>query len=154
MLVITFSVLSLTALSILYSLNTVSESSSQNGSSHGTSIINQEMNEHVIKVDFDLFLIIEMLLIVCGDVELNPGPITNDVSCSKCNLTFSTPQKMSIHEKRVHDDRVLKCDKCEKVLIGKMNYINHQASHKSSQCKVCGLWLKVNSSTIFTWSTT
>ena len=109
LLVITYSVLSLTALSILYSLNTVSESSSQNGSSHGTSIINQEMNEHVIKVDFDLFLIIEMLLIVCGDVELNPGPITNDVSCSKCNLTFSTPQKMSIHEKRVHDDRVLKC---------------------------------------------
>ena len=109
LLVITFSVLSLTALSILHSLNTVSESSSQNGSSHGTSIINQEMNEHVIKVDFDLFLIIEMLLIVCGDVELNPGPITNDVSCSKCNLSFSTPQKMSIHEKRVHDDRVLKC---------------------------------------------
>ena len=37
LLVITYSVLSLTALSILYSLNTVSESSSQNGSSHGTS---------------------------------------------------------------------------------------------------------------------
>ena len=86
-----------------------------------------------------------MLLIVCGDVERNPGPFTNDVSCSKCNLTFSTPEKMSIHEKRVHDDRVLKCDTCKKVLIGKMKYINHQAAHKSSECKVCDLWVMVNS---------
>ena len=61
LLVITYSVLSLTALSILYSLNTVSESSSQNGSSHGTSKINQEMNEHIVKVDFYLFLIPEAL---------------------------------------------------------------------------------------------
>ena len=44
LLVITYSVLSLTALSILYSLNTVSESSSQNGSSHGTSKINLRKN--------------------------------------------------------------------------------------------------------------
>ena len=102
LLVLTYSILSLTALSTLYSLSTVSESSSQDGPSHGTSTINQEMNHHMVKVDFDIFLIIEMLLIICGDVELNPGPVTKcDISCSKCNLIFSTPEKVSIHEKRV-----------------------------------------------------
>ena len=68
--VLTYSSLLLTAMSILFSLNTLSECSSQYEPSHGT--LHQDINEYIVTVDFDLFLIIEMLLIICGDVELNP----------------------------------------------------------------------------------
>ena len=37
------------------------------------------------------------------------------------------------------------CDQCEKVLLGKKKLNNHKKSHKSSACKHCGIWIKVNS---------
>ena len=34
-----------------------------------------------------------------------------------------------MHEKRIHDNREINCDQCEKVLIGKLNLKNHKKSH-------------------------
>ena len=66
----------LTALSIFLSLQIVSGGPDDYSPSPGKLTLISEANEYVLSIDFDLFFIIEMLLLACGDVEANPGPFS------------------------------------------------------------------------------
>ena len=109
-------------------------------SSSGTRTNDSEVNDHVLSEGCDVGS--EILLISCGDIELNPGPT---FPCPTCNVMFVTQKLLIVHEKRIHDKREMKCDQCDKILIGNNNLKNHKKSHKSTACKHCGIWLKVNS---------
>ena len=90
-------------------------------SSSGTRTNDSEVNDHVLSEGCDVGS--EILLISCGDIELNPGPT---FPCPTCNVMFVTQKLLIVHEKRIHDKREMKCDQCEKVLIGNNNLKNHK----------------------------
>ena len=41
-------------------------------------------------------------------------------SCKNCDSKFDTLKKLTVHEKRSHDDRVFTCEHCNKVIIEKV----------------------------------
>ena len=79
-----------------------------------------------------------MLLIICGDVELNPGPtMLENFLCTTCGKTFSIETDLQKHIMQVHDDRTFNCDLCPTTFLGKKGQQNHTKNHQLMQCSLC-----------------
>ena len=68
---------------------------------------------------------------------------------SICGLQKKGNEELKEHIRREHsDDRLVKCDQCDKVLEGKKKLSNHMRIHSSNIKKKCenyGQYLKIGS---------
>ena len=63
--------------------------------------------------------------------------------CETCDLIEGS----MAHHKKVHDDRELSCNKCDKIVIGGLNLRNHKKTHKLWSCATCDQLIPLNSKT-------
>ena len=65
--------------------------------------------------------------------------------CSTCGVQFPLVAKLEKHIARSHDERMFQCNHCDKEIKGKLSLKNHLDSHKTFECKLCGLVISKNS---------
>ena len=53
--------------------------------------------------------------------------------CAECGASVaSMPQHM-----KAHDKRKFECEVCDKLVVGRTNFVNHKQTHKTWTCPLC-----------------
>ena len=60
-----------------------------------------------------------------------------EFQCFICGKEFDNVDSMSHHQYGVHSTEELKCNQCNKKLLGKKNMAAHMDSHKKIFCPLC-----------------
>ena len=69
-----------------------------------------------------------------------------NVLCPDCGKVFNTSHQLKFH-KRNHDQKIYKCDVCEKEVKGKRSLQTHKLSHEYFQCESCNSEVRKSSKT-------
>lgn len=78
--------------------------------------------------------------------ELSKHQMVHKLKCELCSEEFENIPSRNYHVKVVHkdDDRLIKCDQCDRIYTSKKSYLEHKRFHryrKPVQCPVCGLFV-------------
>ena len=60
-----------------------------------------------------------------------------DLTCTECGADYSSKKKLEHHKKSVHT--LLKCDECNKQVVGYKNMRNHKQNHVMKVCQHCDI---------------
>ena len=66
-------------------------------------------------------------------------------SCAICGFKASSDKLLRMHIQAKHDERVLKCEKCEVTCKGGRKLQTHMESHRKVNCKHCDKTILYNS---------
>ena len=66
-------------------------------------------------------------------------------SCPICSIEASSDKLLRMHIQAKHDERVLKCEKCEATCKGGRKLKTHMDSHREVNCKHCDKRIPYNS---------
>lgn len=66
-------------------------------------------------------------------------------SCAICGFEASSDKLLKMHIQAKHDERVLKCEKCEVTCKGGRKLQTHMESHRKVNCKHCDKTIPYNS---------